>query len=78
MSGSKICNLQNSHVLVDQQILGLEIIVENVVGVAVSNTLAELVEETLNKKRKEGSRIGELVMRVDELFEIGFEVEKMR
>ena len=73
-SESKIRDLQNPPVLVDQQILGLEIAVENAVGVAVSDALAELVEETLNQGRREGPRIGALAMRVDELFEIGFEV----
>ena len=73
-SESKICDLQNPPVLVDQQILGLEIAVENAVGVAVSDALAELVEETLNQGRREGPRVGALAMRIDELFEIGFEV----
>ena len=74
VSESKICDLQNPPVLVDKQILGLEIAVENVVGVAVSDAPTELVEETLNQGRREGPRVGALAMRVDVLFEIGFEV----
>ena len=43
---------------------------------AVSDTLVELVEETLNKGWREGPRIGPLAMRIDELLKIGFEVLK--
>lgn len=71
---SKICDLQNPSFLVQKQILGLQIAVEDAMGVTVGHPLAQLVEEALDHRRRQGPRTRTFPVRIDELLEIGVEV----
>lgn len=71
---AKISDLEDAPVLVDKQILGLEITVENAVRVAVGDALAELVKKALDQGGREWPGIGALAVGIDKLLQIGVEV----
>lgn len=71
---AEIGDLKDSFILVDEEVLGLEIPVEDAMAVTMSNALAELKEETLDLGSREGPGIGTLAVGVDELLEISVQI----
>lgn len=59
---------------VEKQILRLEITVEDAMGVAVGDALAELVEKAPDQIGRQRPRIGAFAVGIDEFLEIGIEV----
>jgi len=71
---AQISDLENPLLLVQKQVLGLEIAVEDAVAVAVRDALAELEEKALNKLGSKGPSIRALAVGVYELLEVSVEV----
>lgn len=71
---AEIGDLENPLLLIHQQVLRLQIPVKDAVAVAVRNTLAELVEKTLDEGGGHRPRVWRLAVGIDELLEISIKV----
>ncbi|GMN65508.1 hypothetical protein TIFTF001_034584 [Ficus carica] len=70
----QIGDLEDPALLVEKQIVRLEITVEDAMGVAVGDALAELVEKAPDQIGRQRPRIGAFAVEIDEFLEIGVEV----